>query len=143
MNVNDPEEMKRQNEVILNGRRMIVRFTKGGRIREERIYDSADTDWETQWAIANTLYPTMVDVLNGVPTITIGRQHIGKGWVGPLPWELDLEIKFRPTFDKATRKFIEPDDPAYKEYKLNRSAPVRITDLDDQRGTIMVTMESV
>ena len=58
MNFNDPEEMKRQNEVILNGRRMIVRFKKGGRIREERIYDSADTDWETQWAIANTLYPT-------------------------------------------------------------------------------------
>ena len=101
------------------GRHVVVVFRKGGRIAEERRYDSE----------ADSLEEVMgVELAIGL-AMPIGIDMIGKGWVGLLPWQMNLMERNTIT----------------EEERFNLQCPVRIADVADntQTGITTIYLESV
>jgi hypothetical protein len=103
------------------GRRVVVTFRKGGRIREERSYDSDSDNVEDLLAIRRTI---------GLfyPHTPIGPELIGKGFTGLLPWQSSQDV--------------DPNDP---KQRFEATCPVRVADVaeNEQTGVTRIFMESV
>lgn len=101
--------------------RVVVVFRKGGRIKDERSYDSAADSLEEVRAVLMAIALPIHDT-------PIGPNLIGQGFTGLLPWE---------TLD-SSRAMTEED-------KLRFRTPVRIADVleNDQTGITTIFFESV
>ena len=110
--------------------RLILTFRKGGRIKEQHIYDSGNPDTETQTVINS--FRWLVDELP--TTITIG-----KGFNGLLPWEIHA-----PNNPIANAISLPPNSPELAKIKLDTQTPIRVADvITDSEGTVRVYLESV
>ena len=103
------------------GRHVVVVYRKGGRIKEERIYDSETDSLGELRGVQHSLRLLLHDT-------PLGIELIGKGWVGLLPWES------LPTDRKPTAAEI-----------LNAHCPVRVADVveNSQTGITTIYLESV
>jgi len=137
------ERMMSQNAQWLGGRQMIVRFKKGGRIRDEHVYDSAVADKESQLAITAVLWMTARTEGDGRnPRIEVGPHMIGNGMIGLLPWE-NLQDHFQKHgFNSETNKFDNPA-PDFEKDRFDMATPMRVADVIEQpNGTVLVSIES-
>lgn len=102
------------------GKRVVVVYRKGGRIKQQRRFDS-EYDGDIP-AIQRSLGLAML------PNTPVGPELIGKGWIGLLPWQ---------DFDPE-RQYSEVE-------KLDFSCPVRVADVAENSvtGITTVFLESV
>ncbi|HEY4761812.1 MAG TPA: hypothetical protein VIH42_14635 [Thermoguttaceae bacterium] len=119
------EERRQQEQIKLIrqelGRHIVVVFRKGGRIKEERRYDSESDSFEEVFGVKRAIG----SLIHNTP---IGIDLIGEGWVGVLPWE-------RPISGKI---------PTEVEI-FNANCPVRVADVveNNQTGITTIYLESV
>ena len=101
------------------GRHVVVIFRKGGRIKEERRYDSESDSYEEVMGVRIAI----------AGLLPVGIDMIGQGWIGFFPWEIGLTKK-----EKLT-----------KEEKFNANCPVRVADVieNEQTGITTIYLESV
>jgi hypothetical protein len=104
------------------GRHVVVVFRKGGRIAEERRYDSEGDSLEEVMGVE-----LAIGIL--AHKKPIGIDLIGQGWIGVLPWDLER-------FQK--REFNQAE-------KFQTSCPVRVADVVEnaQTGITTIYLESV
>lgn len=118
------EQDRREIEEIRQrlGRRVVVVFRKGGRIKEERTFDSDSDSVDEVRAIQYTILLTTGDT-------PIGPKLIGRGFKGVLPWELE-RVREGQSLTAAER--------------FSFSCPVRIADVMEnaQTGIATIYLES-
>ncbi len=104
------------------GRRVVVVFRKGGRIKEEHRYDSDSDSLQEVMGVMLAIGLAIIET-------PIGPGLIGKGFVGLLPWEHHL----------LEKTLVTPEE------RFTFSCPVRIADVveNPQTGITTIYLESV
>ena len=100
------------------GRRVVVVYKKGGRIEEERRFDSASDSYKEVSAVELSIGLAIMDT-------PIGSKLIGKGFIGLLPWEAD--------------RFGEGQGFTESE-RLSFSCSIRIVDVVEDENTEVTTI---
>jgi hypothetical protein len=128
------DDLIRSNEHVLKGRSLILKFRKGGRIKEEHVYLSEDHDWESQFAIS-TIFQL---ACQGVKEL--GPHIIGCGVMGVAPWQNPVDVLKR--FHEYDDKKNETMPADLKAARLDLSTPMRIADyVELPDGTIKIDVE--
>jgi hypothetical protein len=117
MRMREQSEIGRLRQML--GRHVVVVFRRGGRIKEEKRYDSESESLDEVTGVYTS-------ILGAMP---IGASMIGKGWIGFLPWEMEL-------FRRGT---------ITEEQRFNLQCPVRVADVVENAQTDITTvyLESV
>jgi len=127
--LNQVELLMASNNEALSGRQMIATFKQGDYITEEHVYDSADTDLETQLAIQSIVrFMGSKRDLSGERDISPGM--VGRSFFGVAPWDLVSTLAGQVALpDQAT--------------SLALSRSVRVADfMERPDGTILLAIES-
>lgn len=121
-----------ENNAVLGGRQLLLTFKKGGRIKEEHVYNSVDEDYESQFAIWTVLGMVADDG-------NVGPSVIGKGFIGVAPWDDLHSMQIRRgvhgphTAEESHRRKAESFD---------FSTPLRVADcLEQPDGTVLMYIE--
>jgi len=121
----EADRLYKENEKILDGRQLIVTYRKGGRIEEERVYDSSHNDYQTQRTISSILFLLASTKVNGRLRLDLSPKIIGRGMLGLAPWD-----NFEEMIDRHSGKSPLPAPPhILKKEKLDFTTPMRVADI--------------
>ena len=123
---------------MLEGKHVILKYKKGGRIPDNYLYDSHEDTPQTALAFNTLLGLYAVNKETG--RVELGTAIIGKGVTGLAPWEDHLEIIKR---HMEAQKLGRGEDAEFKAERLKYSTPMRVADVFvSVDGTVTIEIES-
>jgi len=123
-------------KMYLTGKTLVLKYKHGGRIDEERIYNSTDDDPETIKVIGIFLAMYAHDEKTNKPDLS--HNIIGNGVMGLLPWDDPGESLHRMQQAQKEGGTKESETMSY-----DWSGPIRVSDVrEGADGTVFVDMEA-